>query len=77
VLINHTPVYQQETAVTLHATGTAFFPYYLFNRSQFVSTFTDLGYRLVDEWASPGPDCHMPLHSGYAVNSFSGFYFAR
>ena len=77
VLVNRTSVYARESAVTLHSTGTAFCPYHLFNRDEFVAAFTDLGYRLVDEWANPGIGCHIPQHHASSIDSYSGFYFIR
>ncbi|MGD0430175.1 MAG: methyltransferase, TIGR04325 family [Acetobacteraceae bacterium] len=77
VLINRTPVYAARSAVTLHSTGTAFCPYHLFNRTEFVAAFVDLGYRLVDEWANPGIGCYIPQHHASSIDAYSGFYFVH
>ncbi|WP_413988226.1 methyltransferase, TIGR04325 family [Labrys okinawensis] len=75
VLVNRTSVRESETVVTLQSIGTSFCPYYLFNRKEFLSKFTDLGYRLVDEWKNPGLGCRIPAHSKYNLDQYSGFYF--
>lgn len=75
VLINRTSVLDNETVVTLQSIGTSFCPYYLFNRKEFLSKFTDLGYRLMDEWKNPGLGCRIPAHSKYNIDQYSGFYF--
>jgi putative methyltransferase (TIGR04325 family) len=75
VLINRTPVGNQPGAVTLSATGVSFAPYRIFNRRSFIAAFVDLGYRLVDEWLTPGFDCRIPDHASHSLDAFSGFYF--
>lgn len=75
VLINRTPVGDQPEMVTLSATGVSFAPYRIFNRRSFIAAFADLGYRLVDEWLTPGFDCRIPDHASHSLDAFSGFYF--
>jgi putative methyltransferase (TIGR04325 family) len=75
ILINRTPVGDQPEAVTLSATGVSFAPYRIFNRRSFITAFVDLGYRLVDEWLTPGFDCRIPDHASHSLDAFSGFYF--
>jgi putative methyltransferase (TIGR04325 family) len=75
VLINRTSVYARESAVTLHSTGTAFCPYHLFNRDEFIAAFVALGYRLADEWTNPGIGCFIPQHHDFGIDAYSGFYF--
>jgi putative methyltransferase (TIGR04325 family) len=77
LIVNKTPVYERQSAVTLHNMGTAFCPYHLFNRVEFISTVEALGYRLVDEWRLPGVGCQIPLHVEHSIGTYSGFYFTR
>jgi putative methyltransferase (TIGR04325 family) len=70
-------VYDMPSAVTLHNMGTAFCPYRLFNRPEFLSSVEALGYRLVDEWQSPGVSCRIPFEPGHSIGAYSGFYFTR
>ena len=75
LLINRTPVGDQPNAVTLSSIGTAFIPYRIFNRRSFVAAFTNIGYRLVDEWRTPESSCWIPNHASHSLDSYSGFYF--
>jgi len=77
VIVNKVPVYELPSAVTLHNMGTAFCPYHLFNRAEFVRAIETLGYRLVDEWRSPGVGCQIPLYPEHSIAAYSGFYFTR
>ena len=49
--------------------------YRIFSRQSFITAFADLGYRLVDEWLTPGFDCRIPDHVYHSLEAFSGFYF--
>jgi putative methyltransferase (TIGR04325 family) len=75
VLINRTPVGDQPHMVTLCAIGVSFNPYHIFNRRSLVGAFVDLGYRLVDEWLTPGFDCRIPDHPSHSLEAFRGYYF--
>ncbi len=77
LIISKTPLYDKPSAVTLHNMGTSFCPYHLFNRTEFVCAIESLGYRLVDEWRSPGVGCRIPFHPEHSIDAYSGFYFAR
>ncbi|HEV2268387.1 MAG TPA: methyltransferase, TIGR04325 family [Steroidobacteraceae bacterium] len=77
VLLNKVPAYDLPSAVTLHNMGTAFCPYHLFNRTEFVGRFERLGYRLIDEWRSPDLSCPIPFHRGHSIQAYSGFYLVR
>jgi putative methyltransferase (TIGR04325 family) len=75
LLINRTPIGDQPHMVTLCAIGVSFNPYHIFNRRSFVGAFTDLGYRLVDEWRASELGCQIPDHASHSLDAFSGFYF--
>ena len=77
LIINKAPVYDRPSAVTLHNMGTAFCPYHLFNRTEFVDSIKALGYRLIDEWRSPDVGCHIPFYPEHSIGAYSGFYFTR
>jgi putative methyltransferase (TIGR04325 family) len=76
LIVNKAPVYQLQSAVTLHNMGTAFCPYHLFNRRELVRAIETLGYRLVDEWRLPGVNCEIPFHPEHSIGAYTGFYFA-
>jgi putative methyltransferase (TIGR04325 family) len=77
LLINKTPVREGSQFVTLQALGTAYCPYYIFNRKQFVDSITAAGYELVDSWLNDDLSCHIPLQAQHSVNAYSGFYFRK
>ncbi len=74
VLVNKTPLHDTATFVTLQNIGTAFCPYRIFKREEFVRSVEHLGYRLVDSWPSSG-SCLIPYHPGHSVAEYSGAYF--
>ena len=77
VLLNKVPVSALPTATTLHNMGSAFCPYRLFNRKEFVEGFLDLGYQLVDEWLNPDLGARIPFFPERSLPAYSGFYFRR
>jgi putative methyltransferase (TIGR04325 family) len=78
VLINTTPVHPHApSTVTLHAFGTAFCGYHLFNRDTLLSELQALGYELVDEWKNPGKQCIIPGHPDHCIYDYSGFYLTQ
>lgn len=77
ILVNKLPAVNLPARVTLHNLGSALCPHHLFNRAEFVSCFTGLGYRLVDEWQCPDISCEIPYFPEYSVPAYTGFYFLR
>jgi putative methyltransferase (TIGR04325 family) len=77
VLINKLPAFDLPSAVTLQNMGSAFCPYHLFNRSEFVSGFDELGYRLIDEWKNPDLSCEIPFFPQQSIAAYTGFYFTK
>lgn len=77
LIINKVPVYDKPSAVTLHNMGTAFCPYHLFNRPDFIGALESLGFCLIDEWKSPGVGCQIPFDPEHSIGAYSGFYFTR
>jgi len=77
VLINKVPLYDRDPAVTLQANGVAFCPYHLLNRTRFIATFEDQGYRRVDSWLNYDLNCYIPFYPEYTIPTYSGFYFTR
>ena len=72
LLLNKLPLYDGPQFVTLQNGSVAFHPQYVFNRTEFVTALTALGYRLRDQWSvetHPGlipfhPERSFPFHSG-------------
>jgi putative methyltransferase (TIGR04325 family) len=76
VLLNKVPVYSLPSAVTLQNMGTALVPNHLFNETEFVARFMDLGYGLVDHWETD-LGCRIPFHPGHSIRSYKGYYFSK
>jgi len=77
LLLNKLPLYEGEPFVTLQNSGPVYAPQHVFNRTQFVTSLTDLGYELIDTWDVPGFACHVPFHPGRSVHRYSGLYLRR
>ncbi len=77
ILVNKVPVYDRASAVTVQNIGSALCPNHLFNRSDFVRGFADLGYELADQWRIADVSCHIPFFSSHSIAAYSGFYFRR
>lgn len=77
LIINKTPIRDGAQFVTLQTLGTAFCPYYIFNREDFISSILELGYMLVDSWHNAELSCSIPLHPEHRVPSYSGLYFRK
>jgi putative methyltransferase (TIGR04325 family) len=77
ILLNKVPAYDQPDAVTLQNQGASFCANHLFNRIGFEAVFTNLGYRVVDTWQTPGLGCYIPFHPAHSIEAYSGWYLTR
>jgi putative methyltransferase (TIGR04325 family) len=75
LIVNKVPLYDGATFVTVQSTGRAFHAYRIFNRQQFVSEITALGYRVVDDWTNREQHCVIPFTEGRDIDAYSGYYF--
>jgi len=75
LIVNKVPLYDGKTFVTVQSTGRAFHPYRIFNRDEFVSGITALGYRAVDDWVNREQHCEIPFSRGRDIDAYSGYYF--
>ena len=76
LIVNRTPVHKNKEYVTLHDNG-ACHPYTVFERARFIETIRSFGYELVDEWDVAELHFEVPVHEGYEVPAYSGFYFRK
>jgi putative methyltransferase (TIGR04325 family) len=74
ILINHVPLYDGETYITIQNIGYSFCPYTIQSRNQLIQSLTDLGYKLRDSWTI-NRAFKIPFHPERAVNAYHGFYF--
>lgn len=77
LLLNKVPLYPGKRYVTLQNGGPAFHPQYVFNRDEFVTSITSLGYTMVDQWDVPSHPGRIPFHPEASFLSHSGLYFRR
>jgi putative methyltransferase (TIGR04325 family) len=74
LLINRLPLYDGNKFVTLQNGGKVFYPQYVFNRSEFISEMTDIGYELIDAWQDTADGCIIPFYPEKSVPTYSGLY---
>lgn len=74
VLVNTTPVYDGVAFITVQNIGSAYCPYRVFNRREFIRSMKDIGYSLVDTWQKERA-FRIPRHPDKSFDHYSGFYF--
>ena len=77
VIVNKTPVHDDEGFVTLQDTGVSVHAYTVFGRGRLVATLERHGWRLVDAWRNPEHACRVLLEPGRSLDAYSGFAFSR
>ncbi|WP_310486447.1 methyltransferase, TIGR04325 family, partial [Chamaesiphon sp. VAR_69_metabat_338] len=75
LLINRLGLYEGKKIVTLQNGGKVFYPQYIFNWSEFIQSFTLIGYELIDSWEDNVDKCYIPFHPEVDVPCYHGFYF--
>jgi putative methyltransferase (TIGR04325 family) len=76
ILIDQLPLYDGRKFVTLQNGGPVYYPQYVFNRDEYITTFTRLGYELVDSWDCRNFSCIVPFHPNKSVRAYTGLYFS-
>jgi len=74
ILINRLPLYDGKQFVSLQNGGEVFYPQYIFNRQEFISSLNELGYELVYSWEDGVDSCMIPFYPEYSVPVYSGLY---
>jgi putative methyltransferase (TIGR04325 family) len=77
LIVNATPIHVDRSFFTLNNIGTAFCPYRVSSRPDFLASLTRAGYRLRDHWENPGKSMRIPFHLEHHVEAYSGFCFDR
>ncbi|MBW4615109.1 MAG: methyltransferase, TIGR04325 family [Desmonostoc vinosum HA7617-LM4] len=75
ILVNRLPIYDGKQFVTLQNGGKVFYPQYVFNRSDFIESFNEIGYELIDIWQDRLGSCMIPFYPENSVPFYHGMYF--
>jgi putative methyltransferase (TIGR04325 family) len=74
LILNLTPLHERHSYFTLQSIGTAFCPYRITARAEFLKAYETLGYELVDTWENAEKRCHIPFHPEHSLDHYLGFY---
>jgi putative methyltransferase (TIGR04325 family) len=78
ILLNRSPIHETKASfISVQGTGTCAFPCIVRNAREMIGDFAAQGYELVDRWQAPELAFRLMLFPGYAISSYSGFYFAQ
>ncbi|MFN0185516.1 MAG: TIGR04325 family methyltransferase [Aquabacterium sp.] len=72
LIINTTPLHESLSFFTLNSIGTAYCPYRIGSRPEFMAQLETQGYALRDEWRNDGKRMRLPFNPGYDVDGYSG-----
>lgn len=76
LIINRIPLHPTRGYFTLQSIGTAFCPYRVLRKADFLGSLRGLGYEVLDEWRVADLDCEIPFHEAYSVRGYCGFALA-
>ncbi len=74
LLINRLPLYDGKRFVTLQNGGEVFYPQFVFNKAEFLTSIERIGYELVDVWQYKDDTCYIPFDREHSVDFYSGLY---
>lgn len=74
LVFNFIPLYDGEQFVTLQNGGKVFYPSYVFNKADFINSFKNIGYEIVDIWVERFSYCIIPFHPEKSGLFFHGLY---
>lgn len=77
VIVNTTPIHPRRSFFTLNSVGSAFCPYRVRARQEFIDGIGAMGYALVDQWINPAKFMRIPFHDGLDLDHYQGFCFDR
>jgi len=75
IIVNLTPLHDEMEFVTLQNIGSAFCPYQVFNREEFINAVCVLGYTLIDSWENAEKSCLIPFYPEHSLDHYCGLYF--
>ncbi len=77
LILNLMPLHEKHSYFTLQSIGTAFCPYRITAVGEFLRSFEDFQYKLVDSWENPDKSCEIPFFPKHSLDRYHGFYFCR
>lgn len=75
VLVNLLPLHEQSAYWTVQSIGTAFCPYRIQRRDEFIQGMRDLGYELLDDWVNPEKRCEIAFEPAHSLEGYAGMAF--
>lgn len=75
ILINRLPIHSRKQFVTLQNGGKVFYPQYVFSKKEFIDSFNNTGYELIDIWEDSVDRCVIPFDAENSVSFYHGIYF--
>ncbi len=76
IIFNTAAIHDSHSYFTLNSIGSAYCPYRVTSRADFLTQLANLGYKQLDEWKTPGKGAlHLPLQEEYTIAAYSGFVF--
>jgi putative methyltransferase (TIGR04325 family) len=77
ILINRTPLTEGSPVATIQDAGEFRVACMLYNRSQLICDFVQLGYIVVDEWRAAELSLEIPGYPEHKIWAYSGFFLRR
>jgi len=74
LLLNRLPLYNGEQFVTLQNGGEVFYPQYVFNKGDFISSLEKIGYEVKDQWKDLSGGCFIPFNPKKSLKHYYGLY---
>jgi putative methyltransferase (TIGR04325 family) len=74
VIINTTPIHQNQKTITLQSIGTSFCPYYIRSEEEFFCGMKSIGYELVDVWKNDEKKCQIAFEEQRSLNYYRGAF---
>lgn len=75
IIVNITPIHATTSYFTVNSIGTAYCPYRVQSRSEFVDAIVERGYYRHDEWDNTGKRLDLPEHPELSLDHYAGFCF--
>jgi putative methyltransferase (TIGR04325 family) len=72
LLVNLLPLHESEAFWTVQSIGTAFCPYRIQCRKDFIAELEALGYEVLDQWSNPEKRCRIAFDPAHSIEGYWG-----